>query len=48
MHDAFLFLYAYFLHWVEAMSLLGFMTEILGILNDLRTVVSVSSEDGQL
>lgn len=45
MHNAFLFLQTHFLHWVEAMSLLGLTSEMLGILDSLRTGISVSSED---
>ncbi|KAJ1709082.1 hypothetical protein NYO67_8749 [Aspergillus flavus] len=40
MHDAFLFLQTHFLHWVEAMSLLGLTSEILGILDTLQTGIS--------
>ncbi|OGE57195.1 hypothetical protein PENARI_c002G03634 [Penicillium arizonense] len=39
-YDAFSFLRSHFLHWVEAMSLLGRASEMLGILNDFQTVVS--------
>ena len=40
--DVLLFLQQHFLHWVEAMSLLGLATEVVGIINILRTVVPVS------
>ncbi|KAJ5938320.1 hypothetical protein N7466_001454 [Penicillium verhagenii] len=33
------FLRRHFLHWVEAMSLLGLMSEVVGILNALQTVI---------
>jgi hypothetical protein len=45
MHDAYLFLQVHFLHWVEAMSLLGLTSEVSGILDRLQTSTSVSSED---
>lgn len=44
-HEAFLFLRTHFLHWVEALSLLGLTSEVLGILNDFQIVLSVSSTD---
>ena len=47
-HDAVLFLHTHFLHWVEAMSLLGLMSEILGILDRLVMVVSVSFKDSHI
>ncbi|KAJ5392490.1 hypothetical protein N7509_007980 [Penicillium cosmopolitanum] len=45
MYSALLFLQRHvlkkhFLHWVEAMSLLGLTSEILGILDDLQTAIS--------
>jgi hypothetical protein len=43
--DAFLFLQTHFLHWVEAMSLLGLTSEILGILDRLQTATSVGPGD---
>lgn len=42
-HDALSFLRRHFLHWVEAMSLLGLVSEVVGTLNLLRKVISVSS-----
>lgn len=45
MHDAYIFLQVHFLHWVEAMSLLGLTSEVSGILDRLQTSISVSSED---
>lgn len=45
MPHALMFLQSHFLHWVEAMSLLGFTTRTSLILTDLQRVVSVSSED---
>jgi len=45
MHEAFLFLQEHFLHWVEAMSLLGLTSRILGTLDTFPTAMSVSSED---
>ncbi|KAJ5382563.1 hypothetical protein N7517_000474 [Penicillium concentricum] len=38
--DSFLFLKTHFLHWVEALSLLRFTSEILGILDQLQTAIS--------
>ncbi|CAI7635150.1 unnamed protein product [Penicillium pancosmium] len=40
MHDAFIFLNKHFLHWVEAMSLLGLTSEILRILDRLQMAIS--------
>ncbi|CAG8888404.1 unnamed protein product [Penicillium egyptiacum] len=37
--DALLFLRRHFLHWVEAMSLLGLTSEMVGIINRLETVI---------
>lgn len=42
------FLRKHFLHWTEAMSLLGLTSEIIGILDRLQTVISVSCEDGHI
>jgi len=39
--DALLFLQRHFLHWVEAMSLLGLISEVLFILNRLRMAIPV-------
>lgn len=41
--DVFLFLRGEFLHWVEAMSLLGLISEVVGMLNLLHTIIPVSS-----
>lgn len=40
--DVRLFLQKHFLHWMEAMSLLGLISEIIDMLDSLRTLVSVS------
>ncbi|KAJ5389771.1 uncharacterized protein N7496_000839 [Penicillium cataractarum] len=37
--DVLLFLQKHFLHWLEAMSLLGLISEVVGMLDLLRTVV---------
>jgi hypothetical protein len=42
------FLRKHFLHWVEAMSLLGLTSEILGILDHLQTAISVSYVDSNI
>lgn len=42
-HHAHLFLQRHLLHWIEAMSLLGLISEVVGILNLLQTVILVSS-----
>ncbi|KAJ5786283.1 uncharacterized protein N7503_011495 [Penicillium pulvis] len=42
--DAFLFLRAHFLHWVEAMSLLGLTLEIIDILDQIQT--AIPDDDG--
>jgi hypothetical protein len=39
---AFSFLKAHFLHWVEAMSVLGLVTEVIGTINRLQSVIKVS------
>lgn len=41
-HDAFLFLRKHFLHWVEAMSILGLVPEVVGIIDRLQSVILVS------
>ncbi|KAJ5865139.1 uncharacterized protein N7529_007055 [Penicillium soppii] len=46
MHNAYLFLQVHFLHWVEAMSLLGLTSEVSGILDRLQT--STSGNDSSL
>lgn len=46
--DVFLFFQEHFLHWVEAMSLLGLVSEVVGILNLLQTVIPVSSVDSHI
>lgn len=43
MCEAFLFLEKHFLHWVEAMSLLGLVSGVVGMLDVLLTMVPVSS-----
>jgi hypothetical protein len=40
--DVLLFLQKHFLHWLEAMSLLGLVSEVVGMLDLLHTVVPVS------
>lgn len=40
--DVRLFIQKHFLHWMEAMGLLGLMSEMIGMLDVLRTVISVS------
>jgi len=42
MGEAFLFLQEHFLHWVEAMSILGIISEVVGIINTLQSVIQVS------
>lgn len=42
MHSAFLFLRKHFLHWVEAMSLLGLMSEVVGLITLLQSAIHVS------
>jgi hypothetical protein len=41
--EVLLFLRKHFLHWVEAMSLLGLISEVVGMLDILRTVIPVST-----
>lgn len=42
MSDVFSFLQDYFLYWVESMSILGLISEVVGAINMLQTVISVS------
>jgi nucleoside phosphorylase len=42
MHDALKFLQRHFLHWVEAMSLLGLLSELLEIIDLIQASISVS------
>jgi hypothetical protein len=44
-YNAFSFLRVHFLHWVEALSLLGLTSEILSIINCLQTSICVSSKE---
>jgi hypothetical protein len=46
LHDAFLFLQEHFLHWIEAMSILGLVSEILGAIDRVQSVIQVSSHMG--
>lgn len=39
--DAQLFLQKHFLHWVEAMSLLGLISEVVGMISLLHEVITV-------
>jgi hypothetical protein len=39
---AFSFLRVHFLHWVEAMSVLGLISEVVGVIKRLQSVVQVS------
>jgi hypothetical protein len=41
---AFSFLKVHFLHWVEAMSVLGMLSEVVGIIRSLQSVIQVSWE----
>lgn len=41
--NAFPFLEKHFLHWVEAMSMLGAVSDVVGIINSLLSVIPVSS-----
>ncbi|KAL4735093.1 hypothetical protein BDV11DRAFT_208812 [Aspergillus similis] len=43
--DVRLFLQKYFLHWVEAMSLLGCISEVVGMLDLLHTDIIVQGDD---
>lgn len=38
-----LFLQKHFLHWVEAMSLLGLVSDVVGMLDALHTIIPVST-----
>jgi hypothetical protein len=44
LHQTLLFLEEHFLHWVEAMSLLGFVSEVVGMLSLLQRTLSVCPE----
>jgi hypothetical protein len=39
---AFSFLKVHFLHWVEAMSILGIISEVVGVIESLQSVIQVS------
>ncbi|GFF53087.1 NACHT and WD40 domain protein [Aspergillus udagawae] len=41
MHDAYAFLQKHLLHWMEAMSILGLLSEVLGILNLLQSAEKI-------
>jgi hypothetical protein len=41
---AFSFLKVHFLHWVEAMSILGIVSEVMGVIKSLQSVIQVSLE----
>ena len=41
---AFSFLKVHFLHWVEAMSVLGIVSEVVGVIKSLQPVIQVSWE----
>ncbi|KAJ5433611.1 uncharacterized protein N7458_012767 [Penicillium daleae] len=43
-----LFLQKHFLHWVEVMSLLGSISEVVGILSLLNTVIPIQSDKNSL
>jgi hypothetical protein len=40
--DVFLFLHEHFLHWMEAMSFLGAVSELVGIIDQLQLIINVS------
>jgi hypothetical protein len=40
---AFSFLKVHFLHWVEAMSVLGFISKVMGVIKGLQSVIQVGS-----
>jgi hypothetical protein len=40
--NAFSFLRVHFLHWVEAMSILGIISEVVGVIKSLQSVIQVS------
>lgn len=42
LENAFVFLQVHFLHWVEAMSILGLVSDVVGTLNSLQSIIQVS------
>ena len=40
--EAFSFLKVHFLHWVEAMSILGIVSKVVGVIKSLQSVIQVS------
>jgi hypothetical protein len=46
--NAFSFLEEHFLHWVEAMSVLGIISEVVGIIDGLQSVIEVSFSENSL
>jgi hypothetical protein len=45
LNKAFSFLEIHFLHWMEAMSVLGIISEVVGIIKRLQSVIQVSSSE---
>lgn len=45
MHDAYLFLQEHLLHWMEAMSIMGLVSEVIGSINLLQSAICVSIRD---
>lgn len=48
LHDVHIFLQRHFLHWVEVMSILGLMTEVVDIINTVQTLIRVSFVNGTI
>ena len=42
MDNAFLFLQEHFLHWVEVMSLLGIISDVVRVIKGLESIIQVS------
>ena len=43
MHDVYLFLKKHFLYWMEAMSILGLASELVGMVDTTRQLIPVSN-----
>jgi hypothetical protein len=48
LHNAYILLQKHFLHWVEAMSPLGHVSEVVRILNLIQKIIPVSSMDSHI
>lgn len=45
MHDVFSFLQEHFLHWMEAMSILGLASELVRMIDTMQQLIPVSTQE---